>query len=181
MADADDRALVDRCLTGDAEAFGLLVDRYQNVVYNVALRMLGNPEDAWDVAQVTFVKAFEKLHTYKAEYKFFSWIYRIMMNESLNTLQRRKPQVEIDPSLAAPGGTPEDDLDTKEMSEHVQWAVIQLPLDYRRLIVLRHFGNLSYREIARALAIPEKTVKSRLFTARRMLRDILLERGTVQA
>lgn len=180
MSDTDDRALVERCLDGDTEAFGRLVDRYQGVVYNVALRMLGSPEDAWDVAQTTFVKAFEKLHTYKPEYKFFSWIYRIMMNESLNMLQRRKPQVELDPSLAAPGGTPEDELDTKIMAERVQWAVVQLPIDYRRLIVLRHFGNLSYRDIGGALSIPEKTVKSRLFTARRMLRNILLERGMVE-
>jgi RNA polymerase sigma-70 factor (ECF subfamily) len=181
MSDTDDRALVERCLAGDSEAFGLLVDRYQNVLYNVALRMLGNPEDAGDVAQTAFVKAFEKLDTYKPKYKFFSWIYRIMMNESLNTLQRRKPQVEIDPSLAGPGGTPEDELDSKEICERVQWAVVQLPIEYRRLIVLRHFGYLSYRDIGGALAIPEKTVKSRLFTARKMLRDILLQRGMVEA
>lgn len=181
MSEADDRELVSRCLAGDTESFGILVERYQRLLYNVALRMLNDPDDASDATQAAFVKAFDKLHTYKPEYKFFSWIYRIMLNESINAMHRRKPQAELNQDVPSPERNPEQTYETKEMYERVQWAVAQLPLDYRRLIVLRHFGSLSYREMSGALDIPEKTVKSRLFTARRMLRETLLKRGLVKA
>jgi RNA polymerase sigma-70 factor (ECF subfamily) len=96
-------------------------------------------------------------------------------------MQRRKPQSDLDRDVPSPERNPEERYETKEMYERVQWAVAELPLDYRRLIILRHFGNLSYREMSGALGIPEKTVKSRLFTARRLLRDTMLKRGLVEA
>jgi RNA polymerase sigma-70 factor (ECF subfamily) len=158
-----------------------LVDRYEKVLYNVSLRMLNSPEDAMDVTQTAFIKAYEKLDTYNSKYKFFSWIYKIMINESLNVLNRRKPLYPVDSNLVSREKGPDEEYQENWMAERVQAAVANLPLDYRRLIVLRHFGNLSYRDMSGALDLPEKTVKSRLYTARQMLKDLLLNRGVVRA
>lgn len=181
MKDLDDKTLVDRCLNGQKAAFEVLVDRYQKVLYNVALRMLHNREDAMDASQTAFVKAYEKLDTYDPTYKFFSWIYKILVNESLNQISHRRPQEELDSGIMAPGRTPEDEHGEEWLQERVQSAIVKLPLEYRRLVVLRHFGDLTYRDMSAALDLPEKTVKSRLFTARRMLKDLLNQRGTVKA
>jgi RNA polymerase sigma-70 factor (ECF subfamily) len=181
MTEPDDKTLVGQCLNGDPESFERLIDRYQKVLFNVSLRMLNDYEDAMDVTQTAFIKAYEKLDTYNTKYKFFSWVYKIMINESLNTLSRRKPIESLDSSIASPEKTPEEQYQDTWKAERVQAAVANLPLDYRRLIVLRHFGNLSYRDMSGALDIPEKTVKSRLYTARQMLKEILLKRGVVGA
>lgn len=181
MSEPDDKALVRQSLSGDNQSFELLVDRYQKVLYNVSLRMLNSPEDAMDVTQTAFIKAYEKLDTYNSKYKFFSWIYKIMINESLNTLNRRQPLGPVDANLVSRDKTPDEEYQENWMAQRVQAAVANLPLDYRRLIVLRHFGNLSYRDMSGALDLPEKTVKSRLYTARQMLKDLLLDRGVVRA
>ena len=110
MDDGDDAELVNRCLSGDQLAFEPLVTRYQKVLFNVALRMVGNYEDARDIAQTAFVKAFEKLDTYDPRYRFFSWIYRIMMNESLNYLQRRKFHEPLDVNLSSTSDPQQDAL-----------------------------------------------------------------------
>jgi len=181
MTEREDKALVRECLDGDTRAFEVLVDRYQGVLYNVALRMLHNQEDAMDATQTAFVKAYEKLDSFNPQFKFFSWIYKIMVNESLNMISRRKPQDEVNPNLVSRDKNPEENYEEGVIVEQVQAAIVELPLEYRRVVVLRHFGNLSYREMSGALDIPEKTVKSRLFTARRMLQEILLKMGAVSA
>ena len=180
MSETNDKALVEQCLGGDTQAFEVLVERYQKVLFNVALRMLNNREDALDVTQNAFIKAYEKLDTYNPKYKFFSWIYKIMINESLNTISRRKPQTEVHQTLASGEKTPDESYSENWTMERVQSAIVKLPLEYRRLVVLRHFGNLSYRDMSGALDIPEKTVKSRLYSARQMLKDILIKRGVVR-
>ena len=180
MKELDDKVLVEQCLGGTAAAFEVLVDRYQKVLYNVALRMLHNREDAMDATQTAFVKAYEKLDSYDPTYKFFSWIYKILVNESLNQLAHRRPQEELDSGIMSSGRTPEDEISEERVQERVQLAIVKLPLEYRRLVVLRHFGDLTYRDMSAALDLPEKTVKSRLFTARRMLKDLLNQRGAVR-
>lgn len=181
MTEPDDKTLVAQCLSGDTQSFERLVGRYEKVLFNVSLRMLNNYEDAMDVTQIAFVKAYEKLDTYDPKFKFFSWIYKIMVNESLNLLNRRKPLEVVDSQLVSPAKTPDEQYREGRTVERVQAAVASLPLDYRRLIVLRHFGNLSYRDMSGALDIPEKTIKSRLYTARQMLKNVLVGRGVVQA
>lgn len=181
MSEADDLALVRLCLDGDPGAFEGLVDRYQKVLFNVALRMLQNREDAMDATQTAFIKAYEKLGTFDPTFKFFSWIYKILVNESLNLLARRKPMDEIDSGILSPGKTPEDEHAESRVQNRVRSAVLQLPIEYQRVIVLRHFGNLSYRAMSEAMDLPEKTVKSRLFTARRLLRDLLIDQGVAMA
>ena len=170
--DSDDRELVALCLGGEVEAFAPLVARYQRVLFNLALRMLGDREDARDVTQTAFVRAYEKLGTYDPSHRFFSWIYRIAMNECLNLRQRRPFHEPLDDNMAA-SDSPYRAALTHETSERVQTGLQRLPADLREVLVLRHFLELSYEDIGAALHLPEKTVKSRLYSARQRLGLIL--------
>lgn len=174
MDSGDDVELVGRCLRGEVEAFEPLVARYQKVLFNLALRMLGDPEDARDVTQTAFVKAYEKLATYDPAYRFFSWIYRIAMNECLNLRQRRPSHESLDERLAAPD-SPYFEAEAHETSERVQTGLLRLPAELREVLVLRHFLELSYGEISAALHLAEKTVKARLYSARQRLGQILVD------
>ena len=138
--------------------------------------MLGNVQDAEDVTQTVFLNAFLKLRTYNPRYKFFSWIYSMTVNESLNMLKRRKPTVTLQDEfdIRAPGAAPDR---AAEVQDRVGRALMSLKPDDRAVVVLRHFVDFSYQEIADVLEIPVRTVKSRLFTARDRLRLALDERG----
>ena len=173
-ADEQDRALVRRYLEGQRDAAGALVDRYQKRLFNVALRMVGNEQDAEDVTQTVFLNAFDKLRTYDPRYRFFSWIYRMTVNASLNMIKRRKPTVTLEDAaqLQAPGAAADG---AAEAEDRVGKALLSLKPDDRAVVVLCHFVSFSYQEIADVLGIPVKTVKSRLFTARERLRLALDE------
>ena len=165
-----DRALVRRYLNGERVAGDDLVNRFHRSVFNVAFRMLGNVQDAEDVTQTTFGNAFAALDSYDPKYRFFSWIYRMTVNESLNTLKRRRDVVSLDESFDLPAiGASESDAE-----ERVGRALLELKPDDRAVVVLRHFVSFSYEEISDVLDVPVKTVKSRLFTARERLRDSLV-------
>lgn len=169
--DDRDRLLVRRFLEGDGTAAIGLVDRYQKRLYNVALRMLDNVQDAEDVTQTAFCNAFLKLRTYNPKHRFFSWIYRITVNEALNTIKRRKTTVTLE-------DFPVSGLDIGDAAEHedrVGRALMCLKHDDRAVVVLKHFVSFSYQEIADVLEIPVQTVKSRLFTARERLRLTMRE------
>jgi len=176
----DDARLVRRCLDGDEYAFGLLVDKYSGIIYNLAFRLTSSQQDAEDVTQNTFVKVYENLSSYNRKYKFFSWIYRISINEALNIKSRRKAEDEIDENLVASEKNPEVVLGNSDLAEKIQKALMALEPNYRIVIVLKHFAGFSYREIGYILDLKEKTVKSRLYTARQLLKDILMSRGIVQ-
>lgn len=179
MKDEDDSGLVQRCRAGDRPAFERLVTRYQKPVFNAALRMLRNPEDALDVAQTTFLKAFEHLADYDPSFRFYSWIYRIAVNESLNTLGSRKAFVGINGEEPDDAPGPEVQAEGDQTGREIEAALMGISPELRAVIVLRHFLHLSYRDMSDALQLPEKTVKSRLYSARQLLRDKLLQRGTV--
>jgi RNA polymerase sigma-70 factor (ECF subfamily) len=168
-----DRELVRKHLDGERAAGEELVNRYHRTVFNVALRMLGNVQDAEDVTQTTFGNAFEALDSYDPKYRFFSWIYRMTVNESLNTLKRRSNVVSLDGSfdLPAADNASESALDAEQ---RVGKALMELKPDDRAVVVLRHFVSFSYEEISDVLEVPVKTVKSRLFTARERLRQSLV-------
>jgi len=171
--DANDHDLVARCLAGETAAFEPIVERYQRVLFTVALRMLGDRAEAADATQNAFVSAYRKLGTFDPQRRFFSWLYRILVNECLNDRRARHPHEPLSPQLAATG-TPADLFEASERRRSVQAAVLSLPPDYREVIVLRHFTGLSYEEIGDALGIPAKTVKSRLHTAKERLAPMLL-------
>lgn len=173
----DDSALALEALQGNDHSFEVLVERYYKVLYNGSYRMVGDPEDARDVVQTTFMKAYAKLHTYKPEHKFFSWIYRIMIHESLNQLGRRRPQEDLDVRMVSHGDDPETECAKTELSEAISAALMRLTRDQRVVVVLRHFVGYSYQEMSEVLGIPAKTVKSRLYTARRQLGALLFDRS----
>jgi RNA polymerase sigma factor (sigma-70 family) len=170
--DADDRALVARCLAGDQSAFENLVERYQRVLFTVAVRTVGDYGEAQDATQNAFVKAYFKLATFDPAQRFFSWIYRILVNECLNARRTLRALEPLTPELAH-SASPADLLEAADRRHRVQTAILGLPAMYREAIVLRHFAELSYDEIADALGVPAKTVKSRLYTARQQLATML--------
>jgi len=172
-----DVMLVQACLAGDRSAFAKLVDSYEGKLFNVAYRITGSQEDAMDVTQAAFLKAYEKLHTFQLSRTFFSWIYRIAINESLNLVRRSRTTLALDLEAPDPEKSPEEAVRDSETRQLVQQALLRLRPDHRAVIVLRHFEGLTYGEMAEVLGIPEKTVKSRLFSARRTLRTILAKRG----
>ncbi len=170
--DADDLAIVARCRRGETAAFEALVERYQRLLFTVALRMLGNYDAASDAAQNAFVKAYQKLESFDTSQRFFSWIYRILVNECLNARRDEHPHEALAPDLAGVD-SPADLFEVEERRQRVQAAILALPLEYREVVVLRHFTGLSYDEIAETLHVPAKTVKSRLHTAKTRLAGML--------
>ncbi|MGE5339311.1 MAG: RNA polymerase sigma factor [Gemmatimonadota bacterium] len=171
-----DQPLVERCRNGDREAFTELVVRYQTPIYNAAFWLLRKVEDANDIAQIVFLRVWERLDEYDSHYKFFSWIYRIAVNESLNLLRRKGREDPLDEDFDIPdddSADPESKLAAAQQSRQIQRAMMKMTTDDRLVLTLRHFSECSYQEIAQILDLDEKTVKSRLFEARRRLRDML--------
>lgn len=175
--DNEDNECIRRCLDGDADAFEGLVVRYQKPVFNAIYHMVQNREDAGEICQAVFLKAYVNLKAFDPNRRFFSWIYRIAMNDSINFLSSRRQTEPISPTFPSPAAGPEEGLETAELRRHMIEAIGGLSPDQRAVLVLRHFSHLSYQEIASTLQIPEKTVKSRLFDARQILREQLASLG----
>ena len=174
----DDGRWIARCLRGDASAFEPVVQRYQRVLFSVAYRMLGNYDDALDATQNAFIKAYEGLGGYDPERRFFSWIYRIAVNECLNARRARRPGEQLDERLPDAEDGPQEIAEHGERSASIDAALVKLSEEHRLVLGLRHFADLSYGEMSDVLGIPEKTVKSRLFEARHRLGELLrLEPG----
>ncbi|MCS7016642.1 MAG: sigma-70 family RNA polymerase sigma factor [Gemmatales bacterium] len=182
MAD-DDRTLIARCLQGRVEAFGELVRRYQDRLYNAVYRFLGNAEDARDVVQEAFLSAFRSLRRFRGGSQFFTWLYRIAINHAVDCKRRSKPVRALseadqdhpkpepaDPSVFA---NPDWQLQRLEEDERLQQALSQLSSEYRMVLILRDIDELSYEQIADILDIPLGTVRSRLHRARLELRRLL--------
>ena len=173
--DDDDQRLVERCLKGDQEAFAELVVRYQRPIYHMAFRVLGNVEDAREITQSVFLKVAERLDDYNPRFKFFSWIYRITINASLN-LRRSSGREELvgeDLEVQDSGADPEASMSATQQSARIQKALMGLKFENRAVLTLRHFSDCSYREIGQILDLDEKTVKSRLYEGRQQLRNLL--------
>ena len=180
MSRDDDAERVQECLRGNRQAFALLVERYEKPVYNVAVRMLRNPEDARDIAQTVFLKAYQNLSNYDPQYKFYSWIYRMAINESLNILRvRGRNGGPVDDEHPADDAGPAESAAAHEDEVAVLAAIDRLKPEYRAVIALRYFADQSYEDMGQSLGIDAKTVKSRLFTARQMLKEQLAERGAL--
>lgn len=189
-----DSVLVEECRNGDADAFGELVTRYKDRIYNVAYRFLGNHEDAQDVAQEVFVRAYHGIHGFKGRAKVYTWLYSIAGNLARNRLRdgSRKGRdkgtslealEEAAPGVAqrvtAGGFTPEEVARGRELDDALQQCLEELPEHYRMAFVLRTFEKLSYDEIADAMGCPKGTVKSRLNQARSMLHERLEARALI--
>ena len=169
-----DAALVNDCKHGDRRAMSQLVSQYQRPVFNAAYRILGNTDDAADTTQIVFLKVFEHLDDYDPQFKFFSWVYRIAINESLTQVKKRRKQESLDDNQASPWRSPAEELDSSRLCDRVQGALMRLSEDYRTVIVLKHISGCSYQQISEILQLPVKTVKSRLYSARQKMKKALL-------
>lgn len=174
-------AMVASCKKGDRKALDTLVMQLQKPIYNAAYRMLGNPDEAADVTQTTFLKVFENIDRFDPKYRLFSWTYRIALNESLDQLKNRSRTEPLDHSPKSDMGLPAEDTARSQLSSEVQSTLMELNEDYRAVIVLRYFSECSYQDIGKILELPEKTVKSRLFTARVQMKNKLNQRGVVSS
>lgn len=186
--DDPDALMIQAVLDGDPEAYRVLVERYERRIYYVAYGMVRNPEDARDVAQDAFVKAFQNLHRFRLESKFYTWICRIAMNLSIDHLRKRKHRnhAEFDDMRGVSDGAqvvrlhskrddPSENVSRKRMYKTIMDAVDELPGDQRQVLILRELEDMPYKEIAEILNIPEGTVMSRLYYARRRLQKVLAE------
>jgi RNA polymerase sigma-70 factor (ECF subfamily) len=173
----DDSRLAVRAARGDRRAFEDIVRKYERLVFNVAYRIVKNHEDAADITQTVFLKIYRKINQYDPRYRFFSWLYRITVNECINFLKKRRREVDVDDDRVVSRTSAWDPITQGEKSDFLDTALAVLKLDYRVVIVLKYFLELSYKEISDIVGVPEKTVKSRLFTGRQLLRDILTRQG----
>jgi RNA polymerase sigma-70 factor (ECF subfamily) len=166
-----DGDLVASALQGDRRAFGVLVCRYQEEVVAVVYRMCGDVGLAEDAAQEAFLRAWQRLHQYKPQFPFRSWIFSIAIHLALDSLRREPETVDVDRlDLQSGSLEPEGALESRQRTEKVRQAVLALPTASRAVLVLREYQGLSYGEIARVLGIPIGTVMSRLNYARNRLR-----------
>ena len=185
----DEKAIIEQVRAGDNEAFGLLVEEYQDRVYNLALRMSGNADDAFDLAQEAFFRAWRGLSGFQFESAFSTWLFRLTSNVCLDWLRakKRRPTVslttlddegeEVQMEIRDPGKGPEELLLAAEDRKALAKALNELPVEYREILTLRAINDLSYEEISRILNLREGTVKSRLSRARLALRNKLLQNG----
>lgn len=180
MNEPDDSALMEKCASGDRQAFETLLIRYQKPVYNAAYRMLNSPDDARDVTQTVFLKVYENLDRYDPKHRFFSWIYRITLNESINWLKKSNRMESLETDTADLGRGPEQQTSTDQQSEKLSRALMSISEDHRAVVVLKHLMGCNYAEIAETLEIPEKKVKSRLYTARQLLKARLGSDGRTE-
>ncbi len=189
----DDLTLVKRVRSGDQRAFKLLVERYQRKVYSVALGMLKDREEAYDVSQEAFVKVYKYLDHFKGDSSFYTWLYRITVNVCIDVIRRRKAggkteDVEFDETLQVDsaeahlgalgsrlGTNPQKSALRRELAEKIQEALEQVPEKHRAILLLREIEGMSYEDLARVLDIPKGTVMSRLFHARLKVQKILSE------
>ncbi len=169
--------MIERCIEGDRQAFESLLVLYEKPVFNTALRMLNSRDDARDVTQTVFLKVFENFGSFDPSRRFFSWIYRITLNESITWLGKSKRLEPLQLEAVDEAKGPEQELQSANLSAGVQAALMTIKTDYRTVIVLKHFLGFSYSEISQILEIPEKKVKSRLYSARQLLKDALTRTG----
>ena len=177
MSDEADRKLIEASKAGNNGAYGELVRKYQKPIFNLALRMTGRYDEACDITQNTFIKAFSSLNSYKANFRFFSWIYRMALNESINWIKKNNRLEHLSPHLADDKESPEDKYISDQNRNILDRAIARLKIEARVIIVLRYFADLSYQEIGYIMEIPEKTVKSRLYSARQQLQNLCVAMG----
>jgi RNA polymerase sigma-70 factor (ECF subfamily) len=175
----DDQTLVAETLAGRGEAFGTLVERYDRAVYHLAYRTLHDSEEARDVAQEAFFKAFRSLRTFRPGAKFSTWIFSITYHACCDRLGRRKRYSSEElPDRADPGAGPELEAIAGDEARRLRAAIARLPEKYRSVITLYHLQSRQYDEIAQVLEIPIGTVKTHLFRAKEQLRRMLNETAT---
>ena len=181
-----DVEMIRAVLAGDAEAYRVIVERYERRIYHVVYGMVRSQEDARDLSQDCFVKAFQNLHRFRLESKFYTWLCRIAMNLSIDHLRKMKHRnhAAFDDERATNEGAqvvrlssrrdnPSENVARQQVYTQIMTAVDTLPADQKQVLILRELEDMPYKEIADILDIPEGTVMSRLYYARRRLQEVL--------
>ena len=185
----DDKHIVAEARRGDLSAFEELVKRYEKRVYAIALRSSASPEDAADITQEVFLKAWRSMESFRGDSGFSTWLFRITMNLCVDHARHKQTQSQTqslvqgeedeERPIPDPAPTPEEHLDNSELGRELAAALDEVSEEHRRIVLLRDVSGMSYTEIAEVLEISEGTVKSRLSRARIALRKILLKRGNL--
>lgn len=176
---------IKQVLKGDQSAYSDIVSLYQQKLYQVCYRMLGNQHEAEDIAQEAFVRAYTNLHTFDLNRKFSTWLYRIATNLCIDRIRKKKPDYYLDAQVAGTDGLdmysqisssdrlPEEEVERMELQERIQYEISQLPDKYRTVIVLKYIEELPLQEISEILDMPLGTVKTRIHRGREALRKQL--------
>ncbi|HEV3119751.1 MAG TPA: sigma-70 family RNA polymerase sigma factor [Gemmataceae bacterium] len=183
----DDHRLIAECLQGRTAAFGELVRRYQDRLYNTIVRLVGNAEDAQDVVQDAFVNAYQSLGNFKGDSQFFTWLYRIAVNTAISLKRKQRVVYSLRGGHAEDGGSepvdnsdfsrPEHALEKTEQERRIQEALNRLSPEHRTVLVLKDIDGQKYEAMAETLGVPIGTIRSRLHRARIELREILERMG----
>jgi len=180
-----DKELISRALDGNQDAYQQLLQRYQKTVYHIVIKIIRNADDAQDLVQETFMRAFNTLESYRSEFRFSTWLCKIAANCSIDYLRKKKIKAfsmdkpyetqdgAVEMELQDTGANPEEYLLRKQKLVSIEEAIQTLPGKYKEVIVYRHHDDKSYEEIARILGIPIGTVKARIFRARELLKKKL--------
>jgi RNA polymerase sigma-70 factor (ECF subfamily) len=178
----DDRRLIAECLAGRTAAFGDLVRRYQDRLFNAVLRVVDQPDDAADVVQEAFLNAYQSLNSFKGDSEFFTWLYRIAFNAAISLRRKRRAVLSIDGAPEAKATDPVDhseftrpgsNLERSEEDAQLMAALARLSPEHKAVLVLKDLEGQRYEDIAAVLDVPIGTVRSRLHRARLELRDLL--------
>ena len=184
----DEKHILARARRGELPAFEELVRRYEKRVYAVALRSSGSPEDAADITQEVFLRAWRSIESFRGDSGFSTWLFRITMNLCVDFARHKHAQPQMQPLVGEDDAerpirdtapTPEEHLDNSELGRELAAALDEVSEEHRRIVLLRDVSGMSYTEIAEILEISEGTVKSRLSRARIALRTVLLRRGNL--
>jgi RNA polymerase sigma-70 factor, ECF subfamily len=172
---SEDRELIHRSQAGDTEAFGELVTKYRARIYPMIYGLVRNENDAWDLAQEGFLKAWRSIHKFEHRSSFYTWLYILTVNLALDSLRRkgRRVEVELDDAIPCSLPSPRANYRDTEIGQHINAALAQLSPEHRAVIVLKEIEDLQYREIADILNLSIGTVMSRLFYGRRKLQSLL--------
>ncbi len=181
---ADDHRLIAECLKGNTAAFGDLVERHQDRLYNTMVRLLDHAEDARDVVQEAFLHAYQSLHSFKGDSLFFTWLYRIAMNTAISMKRKQRPVLRIQPNreggnLLEPldvseGNQPGYALEMAEEERRIHEALARLSPEHRAVLVMKDMEGMKYEDMAEVLDVPIGTIRSRLHRARLEMREILI-------
>ena len=182
-----DSELIKNAISGREDGFEELVRRYQKPITGYVFRIVGDYDSALDVTQEVFIKVYNSLHRYSSDYKFSTWLYRIAHNAAIDHLRRNSVNTQsletenadgtYQLQIESPAPSPEKHREISEWRTEIGQVIRRLPDAYKQLILLRHASDLSYDEIAEVTGLPLGTVKNRLFRAREMMRQIMVERG----
>ena len=188
QADVSELDLVKRCQAGNAEAFDELVVRYRTRVFGMIYNMVHSEQDAWDLAQDSFLKAWKSIKRFRGQSSFYTWIYRIVMNVTIDWLRKKQVKAggaefddaiqlkEVDPAsktVPKPDALPSENLEQREIRAEIDKAITQLSPEHRAVILMKEIDGMQYHEIAEALGCSIGTVMSRLFYARKKLQNLL--------